>query len=81
MATQLPHLPEVEELSPLITRILGGNPSKVRGLVKLYPGSILILYSYSSLYKVTPFLSQQVRPLNLAEGRIPTLSVQVDNEF
>ena len=28
MATQLPHLPEVERLSPSILRILGGNPSK-----------------------------------------------------
>lgn len=27
MATQLPQLPDVERLSPLIIRILGGNPS------------------------------------------------------
>jgi len=29
MATQLPTLPEVERLSPLVIRVLGGNPSKV----------------------------------------------------
>ncbi|EHA50072.1 lactamase [Pyricularia oryzae 70-15] len=28
MATQLPHLPEVERLSPACVRILGGNPGK-----------------------------------------------------
>lgn len=28
MATKLPQMPEVERISPLIIRILGGNPSK-----------------------------------------------------
>lgn len=28
MATQLPHLPDIERISPRVVRILGGNPSK-----------------------------------------------------
>ena len=31
MATNLPPLPDVERLSPLVIRILGGNPGKVSG--------------------------------------------------
>lgn len=35
MATQLPLLPEVQRLSPLVIRILGGNPGKftLQGIV------------------------------------------------
>ena len=28
MVTELPHLPEVEQVSPLVLRIIAGNPSK-----------------------------------------------------
>ncbi len=37
MATaQLPHIPEVERISPLVLRILGGNPGKftLQGQIK-----------------------------------------------
>lgn len=41
MATQLPRIPEVERISPLIIRILGGNPSKFTLQGQISAGLIL----------------------------------------
>ena len=51
MAASLVELPEVERLSPLVIRILGGNPGKVYQSVDQTP-TFFILTIHSSLFKV-----------------------------
>ena len=36
--TELPHIPEVERISPLVLRILGGNPGKFTLQGQMKPG-------------------------------------------
>ena len=48
MATPLTHLPEVERLSPLVIRILGGNPGKVF-LSTIRIKEIMLLLTWASL--------------------------------
>jgi hypothetical protein len=66
MATQLPHLPDVEQLSTNVIRILGGNPNKVRrdSAHPWRPSEILSVpltdqdVSFSSRFKVSPISTQ-----------------------
>lgn len=51
MATHLVELQEVERLSSLVIRILGGNPGKVV-FYRFIARSLLALMIYSSPYKV-----------------------------
>ena len=80
MATQLPTIPEVERISPLIIRILGGNPSKFTLQGQILP--VIVVADAEFAKERTPTLSARAHSVSCSTlEKVNPLGLTVSLQF